>query len=298
MAAAHASTAQLNNTTVRLAAMTLKERQTASATGLAEASTSNEASSSMNLPGNEESQNELKLAVYELIALATVQRPFVRITVDELFRNSISLVKKPTIQSDASSIIADNLRRLNIAVRGEAKRMASTDHGRTLDVLAAWNALLEKHFSWDEQRNQFLAPLQVMEFLKWLVTNYHQGKELTSRESKMYRVPSGGWQDAINFFVTSELQPKKATDTPTEEQLSQSATLMSPGLSRQSIEHLVTYTSQDDTLDFLWSDEEEGDAFDKEESEDEEFHHSNEIFGSATEISGAEVTDSDWSVLD
>ncbi|KAG2172284.1 hypothetical protein INT43_004825 [Umbelopsis isabellina] len=198
MAAAHASAAQLNNTTVRLAAMTLKERQTASATGLAEASTANEASSSMNLAANENSHNELRRPVYKLIALAAVQRPLVFTSVSDLL--------KVVYLS------------LSIAVQNEAKwHMSSTDQENALEVLAEWNATLAKYFGWDEQKNQFLAPLQV------------------------------------RYFSNDK-----------------------------SIEHLVTYTSQNNTLEFLWSDEEEEEAYDIQESEDEESHHSNEKFGSAT----------------
>ncbi|KAJ2962467.1 hypothetical protein NQZ79_g2320 [Umbelopsis isabellina] len=297
MAAAQ-SAAELNNTTVRLAALSLAEKQTPCATGLAETSSSNDASSSIKTAAIKESGNDLKVAVYNLIALATIQRPFLFTTVSELFKSCVSLVKTPTIQSDATSIIADQLRRLNIAVWDVADRVESTEREKTLQILAEWNTALVKHFNWDEKSKQFLSPIQVSVFLNWLVAEYQQGKLFTPEQNKIFRPRPGGLQDAINFFVTIELRTDKQLDTSAEDQLPQSATPVSPALSRQSIEHLVTYFSQEDTLDFLWYDEEGSDGFDMEETEDGDSDHSNEIFASATEISGAEVTDSDWSVLD
>ncbi|CAM0140571.1 hypothetical protein VKS41_006590 [Umbelopsis sp. WA50703] len=304
MATASSSAAQLINTTAKLAELSLAERQTASPANVQTTLASQESSSTMDVdPGVvNQPQENIHFAVYELFALASFERPVLFSIVSELFQICSSLAKNDTGQSDATAAIAKMLRKLNTAMRCEVEAMSSPKRENVMDVLAKWNATLLKLFKWDKDREQFIAPLDVKIFLNWLVAKYKQGRRLTPRDDRViFRLTPGGLREAIQFSIlpssTHIASTVRQNDTSTQNQLPQPATLQSAAVSRQAIEHLVSYVPQDDTLDYIWYSDKETDAVESEESEDTDSDHDTEIFGSATEISGAEATDSDWSEI-
>jgi hypothetical protein len=65
--------------------------------------------------------------------------------------------------------------------------------------------------------------------------------------------------------------------------------------------YVMDHDPQDDPLEFLWSepedDDEDNDQYD-DETDGSETASANGIFDSATEISGADVTENDWSEID
>jgi hypothetical protein len=203
-----------------------------------------------------------------------------------------------TIQSDATSLIGSILRKLleRIPIEGEQDSLLGYEYA--FQLVIDLNADLHESYQWDPEKSQFTGPIDVLDFADWLSANCVLNMKDLDNASPWSAMRPSNFNPRIE---KDNLEPQTCSNSKSitrssriEDEKDKDEKREEPGLDtvmRKLIEQAVTYGADDDTLDSIWSYSEDENQFD--ESDDDESQEG--IFESATEISGADVTESDWS---
>ncbi|KAI8584746.1 hypothetical protein K450DRAFT_217823 [Umbelopsis ramanniana AG] len=229
-----------------------------------------------------------------------------------------ALCEGHVFQSDATSLIASSLSCLIESITVEAEE-GPTEHCRsTLVLVDDLNETLQKWYSWDPEKDQFSSPFDVKDlsdvltFFTLVVSsdlkaNYVKQNEVVKEE--IWETMGLKSKYTMNFheillatFNLRRLERGHSQPQPSQEE--HDDILLEDRLEQSSVQRTdkgTTYRPQDDPVDFLWSDPEDDENEDNDqydETDGSETTSVDGIFDSATEISGADVTENDWSEID
>ncbi|CAM0140572.1 unnamed protein product [Umbelopsis sp. WA50703] len=236
--------------------------------------------------------------VGDIFALASIHRSCIWPAVADLCSICNSLITNQAIQSVTTSVIASLICTLNMTIVSKAEHVEPAESERLLCLVAKWNEELAK-FQWDGDTGQFLAPLNLDFFRSWIIQSFPKTKQSGFDEELMWLIGPASKtireHETIHrqrISIVSSYSASTAADgnAQIDEELAQT-------MRRVTLEPAVTHLPEADTLDFIWNDPEEEDSIYDDESDESDLEQGNGIFDSATEISGADVTESDWSEI-
>ncbi|KAJ2962493.1 hypothetical protein NQZ79_g2319 [Umbelopsis isabellina] len=242
-------------------------------------------------------------ALGEIFALASIHRSCIWPAVADLCSICTSLAATHAFESVTTSVISSMICTLNVAIASKAEYVEAAESEKLLDLVTRWNTELEK-FQWDGDTGQFLAPLNVNSFRMWIYENFPDCNQRGFDIELLMLIKPG--RKEINSERNTILQERESIERGSIASTSSSTTgnkntcideNLVKTLMRARMEPTVTHFAEADTLDFIWSDPEEEDIIYDGESEDSDIEPDTGIFDSATEISGADVTESDWSEI-
>ncbi|KAG2172278.1 hypothetical protein INT43_004819 [Umbelopsis isabellina] len=238
-------------------------------------------------------------ALGEIFALASVHRSCVRPAVADLCGICTSLATEHAIESVTTSVIASMICTLNAKITSIAAHVEAAESEKLLDLVTRWNTELEK-FQWDGDTEQFRAPLDVNKFRMWICENFPAVDERGFDVDLLMLIRPGNKNYKVERHAT--VQDRGPDDSSSSPSTTANEDIcidknMEQTMMREDVELAVTHVTEADTLDFLWDDPEEEDSIYDDESDDSDTERGIGIFDSATEISGADVTESDWSEI-
>ncbi|KAG2186839.1 hypothetical protein INT44_003065 [Umbelopsis vinacea] len=224
-----------------------------------------------------------------------------------------------TFQSDATSLIASTLSCLIESITVEAEQGPTEYCSSTLKVVDDLNETLQEWYNWDPEKDQFSSPFDVTDLHDVLTfftlalslninANHDECNGVYETDAcdvfgLKLKEPLSINQILLASFNLRRLERGHCQPQPSQEEMDD--TMLEPKQStsdqRSCADTIMTYMPQDDPVDFLWSDPEDDDNEDNEqydETDESDTETVDGIFDSATEISGADVTENDWSEID
>lgn len=267
-----------------------------------------------------------KLFVYAnaVSAFDVLKRPELQLSLVNLCSVTEAVCDGHMYQSDATSMIASSLLNLMNSITEEVERSNAEQYAKAVELVIDLNQMLEKCYNWDPDKARFLGPLDVQDFNDVLtyfallvnldvsqtyINRYRlddnivcanlgieSPKKLTLEQKLLVAFNMRRLERAQS---QQQISPEPKSDTLTEKELKVNRAQRS--LVDEGLTFVLDHDPQDDPLDFLWSepedDDEDNDQYD-DETDGSQTPSANGIFDSATEISGADVTENDWSEID
>lgn len=243
-------------------------------------------------------------ALGEIFALASIHRSCVRPAVADFCGICTSLATENAIESVTTSVIASLICKLNLVIASKAEDVIAAESEELLNLLTRWNTELEQ-FQWDGDTGQFRAPLNVNNFRLWIYENFPTVDERGFDIELLMLIRPGNRdcnvkRHAVFQGLLKDGAPTGSASSPPSTTANEDICIdkeVEQTMMRESMELAVTHLAETDTLDFLWDDPEDDDSIYDDEFEDSDTERDVGIFDSATEISGADVTESDWSEI-
>ncbi|KAH8553508.1 hypothetical protein BGW37DRAFT_485955 [Umbelopsis sp. PMI_123] len=245
----------------------------------------------------------------------TLKRPVLHSLLTNLNTLSGAICNANVIQSDATTLIAASLERLLERIPLEAEQGSDMDYETAFQLVVDLNQTFQEFYKWDPEKSRFLGPIDVRDFddvLTFFSMFYSFNSQLTLKEL---------WSKEFN--IARMLGRRAKVEIPPEEmpltifQLRRQAyfsqqqlfkdiensimlqnQLTERTINRIYMEQGANHVTPDESLEFLWDPEEEDDDDQFDETDDSDTASVDGIFDSATEISGADVTENDWSEID
>jgi hypothetical protein len=237
-----------------------------------------------------------------------IERPELQHDLMNLYTLTDALCDRDMYQSDATSMIAYCLSSLMESVTVEACRGLAEDYSSTLQLVVELNRGLQECYNWDPEKARFLGPLDVEglnNVLTYFTLNFsssvHEGyvswrlrvdQKSKVTQSQMLRAVSN--MRRLEHDRSQRQSSQEARDDMLLEGQHEQSTVQ-----RTCMDEGMNYVPEDDPVEFLWSDPEDDEDNDQyDETDGSETASVDGIFDSATEISGADVTENDWSELE
>ncbi|GAB5585367.1 hypothetical protein Unana1_00267 [Umbelopsis nana] len=202
----------------------------------------------------------------------------------ELMTTVDSFYAVAALQSDVTWVIAPMLRALMERILVEGAKSSPTECKQAITMIDDLHDLLQAEYHWSPDEYQFTGPFDHVKFAEELMRLSRTSLLLTKRRSIWKHVKLNKTEVASSSIELHHTH--KPLGGPEEQ-----------SIMRQIIEEAFATPHPVDNLDSIWSDDEEQDQFDT-ESESDDTADERHLFDSATEVSAADVTDSDWSMAD
>ncbi|CAO3689941.1 unnamed protein product [Umbelopsis ramanniana] len=267
-----------------------------------------------------------KLFVYAnaVSAVDLVKRPEVQLSLKNLCILTEALCDGHMYQSDATSMIASSLSSLMNSITVVAERGNAAEYGETVELVINLNQMLKECYKWDPDKALFLGPLDVQDFNDVLTYfTLLANVDISETYIKRFRLDDGAVcanlgilsRDKLNLeqMLLATFNVRRLERAQSQQQISHEPrgdmlserrlkmNMVQRNCADEGMAYVMDHDPQDDPLEFLWSDpeddDEDNDQYD-DETDGSETASANGIFDSATEISGADVTENDWSEID
>lgn len=190
------------------------------------------------------------------------------------------------LYSDITSTIAPKLQDLMNRILIEGSKSSTKECEFAIHLINDFNELLQNEYHWNPDAHSFNGPFDLTKF-----SNELMAASRIYLNSKIHKMIWKNWEGNSAEAATKDKGNVLPHGHRPQETVYEAMNVM-----RQMIEEAFSKPEQSDVLDSIWSDDEEQDEFDT-DSESENTENDRYPFDTASEVSGADVTDSDWSVI-